>query len=311
MELRQLNYFLTICMEGSFSRAATRLHMTQPPLSMTVAALEREFGVKLLERTQRGVVPTEAGEYLVAEGSRLIEQTERIASHLRGLGSGVEGHLSVAAVPLFVSEFISGILRQFTEEAPNADFTLTDPNADGVVEAVLSGSANLGIVATTDARRFAEWNHRELSVLHIGDLPIKVALPPHYHSHPDPIDAMELKDELWFIATTTLRFPGMRDQITDLWAEVGHPMPATRAVSSLQTALPLIAGGLGVSLTHAPSDSLLYEHIVTRTLTPTVPPIQVAVIWRKDLELSPLGRHFVDVAIKSLAARSAATSPPE
>ena len=78
-----MRYFVAVAEERHVGRAAARLHMTQPPLSRALRALERELGVELVERTPRGVVPTAAGEVHLAEARTLLERADQPACGCR------------------------------------------------------------------------------------------------------------------------------------------------------------------------------------------------------------------------------------
>lgn len=298
MDIRQIRYFTTVCAEGSFSRAAAKLHMTQPPLSTTVAALERELGVKLLERMQHGVVPTDAGAYLAARGEQILRQTEDVANYLRGLGEGREGHIRVAAVPPVVWAFVPELLRRFGEIAPNADVTLTDPPPDAAIESVMRGSADFAIVMTGSVERLAEIHRGQLRVMAIRDLPLKAMLPPTWASSPDPLDALSLQDEPWFLPRRVHRFPGLRELVEELWIGWTGFLPTIREVATTQTAVPLIAGGLGVSLLPAALNQYQDPRIVMRDLIQPVPANQFAVLWRSAVDLSALQRRMLDLMLQ-------------
>jgi len=298
MDLRQIRYFTTVCAEGSFSRAAQRLHMTQPPLSTSVAGLERELGVRLLTRTQHGVVPTEAGRYLALKGEQILALASQVEGNLRDLGQGRGGHLTIAAVPTFSWEFMPMLLRRFGEVAPTAEISLIDPPATEAVDAVLRGWADIGIVVTTDAERLAKINAGQLRVEKVRDLEVLAVLPMRWADSPDPLDALELLHEEWVIPGPTPYFPGVFELVDRLWREWAGTVPKFRSVHSLQTALPLVAGGIGVSL--MPETVLRFprSQTVVRRLQQAVPPMHAAVIWRDDIELSPLQRRFLDLVFE-------------
>ena len=299
MDLRQIRYFTTVCAEGSFSRAAQRLHMTQPPLSTSIAGIERELGVKLLDRTQHGVVPTEAGRYLALKGEQILALASQVEEHLRDLGQGRGGSLTVAAVPTFAWEFMPMLLRRFGEVAPNADITLIDPPAMEALDAVRRGWADVGIVVTTDAEQLARFHAgQQLRVEKVRDLAIVAVLPASWEDSPDPLDALELIDEEWIMPGLTPMFPGIFELVDRLWREWAGIVPKFRYVHSLQTALPLVAGGIGVSL--MPETVLRFPraHTVVRTLKQPVPPMHAAVVWRDDAPLAPLQRRFLDLVFE-------------
>src|SRR5688500_18345847 len=101
MESRQLHYYRTVVEHGSFTQAASALHMTQPSLSLVVRRLEEEFGVTLLVRSRQGVRTTEAGAYLYATAVRVMEQMHSAAEHLRSLAEGHAGRIVLSSAPIF------------------------------------------------------------------------------------------------------------------------------------------------------------------------------------------------------------------
>lgn len=298
MDLRQIRYFTTVCAEGSFSRAAVELHMTQPPLSTSVASLERELGVVLLERTPYGVVPTEAGRYLAFKGEQILRQTAQVEHYLHDLGQGRGGTLTVAAVPTFSWEYLPRLLKRFAEVSPSADINVIDPPASEAIDAVLRGVADVAIVVTGDSARLAELNAGQLRVAKVRNLALSAVLPARWEDSPEPLDLLELRHEEWVIPAPLPRFPGIYEMVDSLWREWAGELPRIRHVSSLQTAMPLIAGGIGVSLLPETMVKFPRADTVVRTLKQAVPPMHAAAVWRSDTTLSALQRRFLDLVFE-------------
>jgi len=296
MDLRQLRYFVTVCEEESFSRAAQRLHMTQPPLSTTVSALERELGIQLLHRVQHGVLPTEAGQILANRAAQILRQSEDLRTHLSGLGAGHEGHLTISAAPAFSWKYIPAIIREFTRAAPRATLTLVDPNPEVIVEDVLRGGTDVGAVICPDPTLFRSQYADRLNILTVGELPPVLALPLSWEQGDVPVDARELSHLTWFLPKDNQRFPGLRRMTEQLWSSWHHEMPPVQEVSTLQTAMPLIAGGLGVSLMPSSIREFHLSAITTRPLAQKSPPMAALMIWSKETTPSPIAQRFISIA---------------
>lgn len=98
IELRPLRYFVAVAEEMHFSRAAARFHMTQPPLSQTIQALESQLGTPLFSRTRRSVALTAAGRALLPEAQRLLMQAESLPALVQRAAAGESGQLRLAFV---------------------------------------------------------------------------------------------------------------------------------------------------------------------------------------------------------------------
>lgn len=160
MDLRQLRYFLAIVEEGSISRAAERVHVAQPALSLHVKRMEERLGTALLIRGAQGVVPTEAGTLLARRALVLLAEAERTEEELRSFGKaptgkvriGLPGTVSgILAVPLIaacrarhpgiglvVAEAMSGFVRDWlTEGQVDLAVLYGDPSGEGIAATAL------------------------------------------------------------------------------------------------------------------------------------------------------------------------------
>ena len=95
MDLLQLRYFIEVCDAGSFSRAAISLNLTQPTLSRQIGLLEAELGQRLLERTGRGVIPTDSGALLILHARAMLEMAQRARDELRDQQASPTGRVVV------------------------------------------------------------------------------------------------------------------------------------------------------------------------------------------------------------------------
>lgn len=297
MDLRQLRYFVTVCEEESFSRAASRLHMTQPPLSTTVATLERELGVKLLNRVQHGVIPTEAGTLLAHRAAQILRQTDELRTHMQGLGRGSAGHITVAAAPPFAWRYIPPLLQQFSEVAPQATFTLVDPAPEIVLEEVLRRSVDVGAILAPDFGLFSRMYADTLHICPVAELATHAILPMSWENGDEPVDLLDLHELTWFLPVDNPRFPGLRRMAENLWNAHGKPLPPVQEVYTMQTAIPLIAGGLGVSM--LPESVRDYQHsqVTTRPFLQEVERTVAALIWSKETTPTPLAQRFIDLVL--------------
>src|SRR5215207_8030736 len=118
-ELRHLRYFVVVAEELNFSRAATRLHMAQPPLSVAIRQLEQELGTDLFQRTTREVRLTEAGRVLRDGARRTLAEAERAITAAKRAGAGDLGQLKVAFSWSARFETLPALGRAFSARHPD------------------------------------------------------------------------------------------------------------------------------------------------------------------------------------------------
>ncbi|MBO6782784.1 MAG: LysR family transcriptional regulator [Alphaproteobacteria bacterium] len=148
MDLRQLEQFIAVYEEGSFSRAARRENCTQPGLSVQIRNLEDEFGVALFTRSRRGVEPTVAGKRLYARGLDILNSVAETANALHDLSSDVTGAITVGTVPSVSRSALPAALSRFVEAHPNVELRLDEAYGGTLTERVAAGELDFAVVTS-------------------------------------------------------------------------------------------------------------------------------------------------------------------
>jgi LysR family nitrogen assimilation transcriptional regulator len=146
MQFRQLRYFVKIVDAGSFSRAASVVHVAQPALSQQIAELEERLGVMLLQRSARGVRPTAAGEVLYREASTILHQLDQLPSAIRPSSGVPEGTVSLGFVSSLASKLVGGILEECRMSLPKVTIRVSDADSLGLESRIAAGSVDLAIL---------------------------------------------------------------------------------------------------------------------------------------------------------------------
>ena len=132
MELRHLRYFVAVAEELNFSRAAQRLHVSQPPLSRQIRDLESELNVTLFERTRQSVRLTSAGRIALLHARQLMRDADLLRAETQ-IAAGTEQELHIGYAPSPTAQLLSPLLCRFQELAPRARVTFHDLNQAGMV----------------------------------------------------------------------------------------------------------------------------------------------------------------------------------
>ncbi|MBK9428926.1 MAG: LysR family transcriptional regulator [Elusimicrobia bacterium] len=150
MEIQQMRAFLAVASGGGYSRAAEAVHRTQPAVTASVKALERELGIALFERRGRRAALTPAGEALVAEAGPALDQWEGLADRLKERLSGqAQGMLRIGAGEAAVLYLLPDILKAFQKKHPKVRIVLHHQRAEETLRMLKSGELDLGVRSLT------------------------------------------------------------------------------------------------------------------------------------------------------------------
>ena len=172
MNLRQLTYFVAVAEELSFTRAAERLMMSQPPLSIQIQELERELSVELLRRDKRSVKLTPAGNELYKRAIVILRDVERTADRVRRTAEGLQGELRLGFLTSTTGPVLSSVMRRFRELFPDVHIELWELSPSELVRQLTSGRLDL-IVARPDP----ELNTAGMATQHFYRDPLVLTVP--------------------------------------------------------------------------------------------------------------------------------------
>lgn len=290
--MRQFRYFVAVAEELHFSRAAQRLHIGQPPLSLQIQSIERELGVLLLKRDRRKVELTDAGRLFLVEARNAIEQAQRAIDTAKRFARGEVGTLRVhftTSAPL-LPKFPRAI-RSFHERYPDIHLELKIQTSQSILDALMLGNLDIGFVRPA-ARTVLP---REVSSIPLYKDRLMLVLPAEHPlaSATGPIPLRELADED-FLLRPTQRAGGFYEQIFGLCAEAGFTPRVVQETQDTATAFGLVAAGLGVTIAPESLQAIRLSDIVWREIdVQSGAESRVLLVYREDMP-SPLRDKLIE-----------------
>lgn len=287
VEIRHLRYFIAVAKESNFSRAAEKLHMSQPPLSQQIQKLEEDLGVNLIERGTRPVRLTEAGKFFYQQAQAVVDQFDQFLDKTQKMAQGEEGTLTVAFVSSSTYELMPRILRTFRKLFPGVSLNLIEKNTPQQLESLRNKQINLGIGRPflEDADIASDW---------ILDESIVVAVPsehPWAHKTSVSLTALANEDMINFYWSHE---PSFGTFVMTTCRQAGFEPRIVQRTGELQTALGLVCAGIGVALLPASVEHTSREGVKYIPLKKPSPTISMVAAYRKD-DSSPILKRFLDV----------------
>ena len=155
MELRVLNYFLTVAREGGLTGASEVLHVTQPTMSRQIQELEEELGQKLFVRTTRSMVLTPEGMLLRKRAEEILEMAERTKAEFSSMNIAVTGDVFIGSGETYTLQHITDLMADLQEEHPGIHFQVYSGNAEDVMERLEKGLLDFGVlIGSVDVSRY-------------------------------------------------------------------------------------------------------------------------------------------------------------
>jgi LysR family transcriptional regulator, benzoate and cis,cis-muconate-responsive activator of ben and cat genes len=298
MDLRHLRYFVAVAEELSFTRAAERLHIAQPPLSQQVRQLEEELGVTLLERGARPLRLTEAGLVLLDRARSLLATLEVAVADTRRAGRGQTGKLAVGFAGSAMYVILPDVIGAFRDACPDVELVLDEMLASEIAEALRQRRIDVGFARPPLSQEEAFAQYLLLEEPYVAALPKRHAFAGRVE-----VALAQLADEP-FVAYPANPGPSVTDLVISACKAAGFVPRIVQEVLHLQTAVSLVAAGVGVTLVPlAAAQGQSRRGVTYITLSPPAPMAPLAVVWR-DGDASPSLRRFLGI-LEIERARSA------
>lgn len=241
MELRHLRYFSAVAQTLNFTRAAHQLNIAQPPLSRQIQQLEEELGVNLLERV-RPLKLTEAGRFFHEHSSQLLEQLQRISDDTRRVAAGQKRWLGIGFAPSTLYGALPDLIRQL-RSLGDVELGLSELITVQQLEALKSGRIDIGF-----GRLLFEDPAITQEILRND--PLVVALPAGHPRLGEELELEALVEEPFILYPGSPR-PSYADQVLGIFSQRQLSIHVAQTVNELQTAIGLVAAGVGVTLVPA------------------------------------------------------------
>lgn len=292
MELRHLRYFQMLAQTLNFTRAAERLHIAQPPLSRQIQQLEEELGVTLLERG-RPLHLTEAGRFFHEHSSTLLEQLTHICENTRRIGRGEKAWLGIGFAPSTLYGVLPELIRRLRSDV-ELELGLSEMTTLQQVDALKTGRIDIGF-----GRIRIDDPSIQQQVLTIDQL--VAALPTGHRLLNKPASLAELAREPFVLYPGNPR-PSYADHVLALFASHDLQIRVAQWTNELQTAIGLVAAGIGITLVPA-SVQVLHRDDIGYTSLRESNATSPIIVSRRVGDVSPALQHCLTL-IKSLTADS-------
>ncbi len=284
ISLRQLRQFMAVAQELHFGRAAARLNMTQPPLSMAIQSLETALGVALFERTNRQVSLTEAGTAFLTEVEQVSERLELAVGRARKIAAGEAGEVRLGVLPS--CSVLPEFLRTLRSRRPGLVLDLHEATTAEQLALIRDRRIDAGLIrppvdVPTDLEHF------------VVATQLLVAVLPHDHRLTElstvPIDTFRGER---FIGTPADTANGLHGRVTALTAARNFEPNVVQVVREIPTVMALVSGGEGISIVPKSGFESGYPGIVVRPIgmpTGAPPPeIDLWLAWSRRNNRTPL-----------------------
>lgn len=291
MELRHLRYFQVLAQTLNFTRAAERLHIAQPPLSRQIQQLEEELGVTLLERG-RPLRLTEAGRFFHEHSSTLLEQLAKVCDNTRRIGRGEKAWLGIGFAPSTLYGVLPELIRRLRSDV-ELELGLSEMTTLQQVEALKVGRIDIGF-----GRIRIDDPSIQQQVLTIDRL--VAALPSGHRLLNKPASLAELAREPFVLYPGNPR-PSYADHVLALFAAHGLQIRVAQWTNELQTAIGLVAAGIGITLVPA-SVQVLHRADIGYTSLVEADATSPIIVSRRIGDASPVLNQCLE-QIAELAAR--------
>jgi DNA-binding transcriptional LysR family regulator len=288
MELHQLRYFVTVVREGTFTKAAERLYITQPSLSEQIRKLETELGSPLFDRLGRSLALTSAGEAFLPHAQRVLFEVELARQRIQEVQGLRRGRISIGVLPSAAARLLPTFLAEFRHRYPGVEMVLREENVSSEFEDLVhEGELDLAIIRLP--RRRPDLEARRL----IREPMVLVVPPGHRLGGRRSVVLAELAPEPFVVMKDGY---GLRELLVTMCEASGFQPRVAVETSQLGSVLGLVLAGLGVTVLPRMAAEPAVKRIRIRDPHAFR---ELGVVWRQGQPLAPATSVFLDMLQRS------------
>ncbi|PDT12019.1 LysR family transcriptional regulator [Rhizobium sp. M1] len=289
--LRQIQYFVAIAEQGSVTRAAQNLSISQSSVTEALKELETDLGVELFERHPRGLTITHNGHQFLRHATRILASVSDARTSFSGRQSALSGTLNIGVTSLVAGYVLSDLLARYRRACPGVEVSAIEDNGGYLEHLLVGGELDVAVMVISNLR-----DRMALQAEILETSPYRLWLPM---GHPlvsaDIISVADIAREPLIMLTVDEIEENTGKLLSALGARP-HVAFRTRSVEAVRS---LVATGAGVALlpdlVYRPW-SLEGDRIESRDVSGSLPVVQVGMVWRKGSSLPQAARDFVGIA---------------
>ncbi len=276
MELRHLRYFVVVAEEQNVTRAAERLHVSQPPLSRQIRDLEEELGVELFRRTAKSLALTEAGKIFLTEARTVLLQADKAVQTVRAIASGERGQLRVGYAPSLTVELLPRALRLFEAECPGVRVTLHDLSTGECVQRLAVRKIDIALTVRPSGSEM-----RGMSFEKLKSYPLACAVAStHPLARKRSLKLSRLKQERLIVYSRD-DYPEYHEWLRKIFSCTSSDLQFAEECDSATGLIAAVEAGRGVSIVSSSIKCLIDPRVRLLALAPPLPPVVVGALSNK------------------------------
>jgi DNA-binding transcriptional LysR family regulator len=280
MELRHLRYFVAVAEEQNVTRAARRLHVSQPPLSRQIRDLEEELGLPLFEHGARSVRLTQAGRVFLVEARAALQRVDEAVQTVKAVAGGVSGEIHLAYAVSLTVEILPLTLRFFQQTNPGVRVQLHEASTQEMLRGLRDGDFQASLMIEVPPKALPP----DLVFEELRRYPVAVALhPAHRLARARKVGVDQLARER-LVAFTLAGYPEYHLWLTGLLAPVNRRPQIVEEHDSAVSLIAAVEAGRGVALVSQSFNCLAGPRLKVRPLDPAPPPVVVGVAYRRPVD---------------------------
>lgn len=291
MTLKQLGYFLVIAETESITKSAELLHISQPPLSLQLKALEEELGVPLFVRDKKGLTITKAGRLLQQRAQEILDFVNQTAAEVRGESDTPQAYIRIGTINSVSSRILPSRIYAYWQTHPNVDIQVSEASTTDILDLLNDRKIDIGIIREPFNMR--RYNYLQVydAALHDGITDTFVALAdPKFFGEREGTD-IPLADLKGMPILLHRRFIAM---FTACCEQVGFTPDITCKNNDFMALLNWAKAGIGVAvLPYTSAIVSTYPHLIQKSIVDPVIPSGIFLVWNKDTVLTPPVLDFV------------------